>query len=425
MGFLVIISFIVLFCLGFPIVVSLGLPSVLYVILNGFPVDMIAQRFQYSLDTYTLLAVPVFIFVGNLMNLSGVTKRIFNFAEVAIGRLPGGLAQVNNFASLIFSGMSGAALADIGGLGQVEITAMKEKGFSSSFSAAITAASATVGPIFPPSIPLVLYSSVTGTSLVRLLLGGIGPAILTTIALMIFTAILSIRRHYPRADRWSTLLEIFRSFLPALPALLAPAILVIGMVIGFFTPTEAASITVLYILIIGTFFYREVSLKHIIQAGIKTVKTSTSILIIFPAASLFGWVLTIEKIPQMFAQVVYTFNQNPFTLLLLVNIIFLVAGMFIGNSAAIILIVPIVAPPLIMVGIDPVHLGVLTVFNLMLGLITPPYCMSIFLVADVAKASIPKVIKDIMPFFIPLVLALIMITFVPQVVLWLPNLLLR
>jgi tripartite ATP-independent transporter DctM subunit len=423
MGLLVIAGFFVLFMLGFPIALAIALPSVFYVFYNHIPIDLLAQRMHYSLDSYPLLAVPVFIFVGNLMNSTGITNRIFKFADTLVGRLPGGLAQVNIFASLIFSGMSGAALADVGGLGQIEINAMKKKGFEASFAAAVTAGSATVGPIFPPSIPLVIYGAVAGVSIVKLLIAGIVPAVIAVVAMMILTAILSIIRKYPRAERWPTFYELFLDFFPALPALLAPILLIAGMLTGVFTPTEAASGTAFYVILIGAFVYRDLTFKHLVNSAFETIKASTGILLIIAAASLFGWILTVELIPQMFAKSFLSFSKNPYVLLALVNVILIVVGMFLDSTTATILLVPIIAKPLMLVGVDPVHLGIVTVFNLMIGLLTPPMGLSLFMISDIADVPISGVLKSVFPYFITLILALMLLTFYPPLTLWLPGLL--
>ena len=253
-GLLVVLSFLGLFMLGFPVVVAIGLPSIAYLLLNDLPLQMVAQRTLYALDSFPLVAVPVFIFVGSLMNGAGISKVIYRFADTAVGRLPGGLAQVNIFGSLVFAGMSGSALADIGGIGRIEIDAMKSKGFKPAFASAITSASAVVGPIFPPSIPLILYGTVTGVSVIQLLLGGILPGLLCVAALMLMTAWLSVRRGYPRAQSWPTLGRLWADFLPALPALMAPVILIAGMLAGWFTPTEIAAVTVAYALLVSALF---------------------------------------------------------------------------------------------------------------------------------------------------------------------------
>jgi tripartite ATP-independent transporter DctM subunit len=423
MGFLVLGGFLILFLMGFPVVLAIIIPSVVYLLAQSQPLDMIAQRLQYSLDSYPLLAVPVFILVGNLMNSTGVTRALFSFANTLVGRIYGGLAQVNVFASLIFSGMSGAALADVGGLGQIEIKGMMDKGFRKADAAAVTVASATVGPIFPPSIPLIIYGAVTGVSVVKLLLGGIVPGLLCTGMLMITVAILARRRNWPRAERWSTRHEIVRDLKPAFPALLAPVVLISGMVSGYFTPTEAASICVLYILLVSHFYYRELTVKGLLDSALETVKTSCSIMIIIAAASLFGWILAVEKVPQIIQEVVLRFKSDPLILLLVLNIFFLLVGMFLDSTTSTLLIIPMLAPPVAACGIDPVHLGLVVIFNLMIGLITPPMGLSLFMVSNVAKVSIREVLEELPPYFIALLGTLVLITLVPQLTLWIPNML--
>jgi len=423
MGFLIVALFFLLFLMGFPVILSIVIPVLLYVFSRGLPLELITQRMHYALDSYPLIAVPIFIFVGNLMNCSGITKRIFKFADTLVGRLPGGLAQVNIFASLIFSGMSGAALADVGGLGQIEIQAMKEKGFSTSFAAAVTVASATVGPIFPPSIPLVIYGSVASVSVVKLLLAGIFPALLAVATMMIMTAILSKIRNLPRAERWPTFKEITRDFFPALPALLTPILLIGGMLSGYFTPTEAASVTAFYVLLISNFVYRELSWNHIWNSLIETVKSTSTILIIVAGASLFGWILAIERIPQLFSSFILSITQNPWVLLLLLNLILFIVGMFLDSTTATLLLVPIVVPPLVRSGVDPIHLGLVFIFNIMIGLITPPMGLSLFLVTEISKVPMKSVMKEVVPYLIPLVVTLFMITYIPGIVLFIPSLL--
>lgn len=423
MGFLIVGLFFFLFLIGFPVVLAIIFPVLLYVIWSGVPLELITQRMHYSLDSYPLIAVPIFIFVGNLMNSSGITSRIFKFADTLVGRLPGGLAQVNIFASLIFSGMSGAALADVGGLGQIEIQAMKEKGFSTPFAAAVTVASATVGPIFPPSIPLVIYGSVASVSVVKLLMGGILPALLAVCSMMVMTALLSKIHNFPRADRWPTGKEILDSFFPALPALLTPLLLITGMLTGFFTPTEAASVTAFYVFLISGVIYRELTWLHIKNALIETVKATSTILIIVAAASLFGWILAIEQIPQLFSSFILSITKNPLLLLLLLNLILFLVGMFLDSTTATLLLVPIVVPPLVRSGVDPIHLGLVFIFNIMIGLVTPPMGLSLFLVSEIAKVPMKSVIKNVIPYLIPLIVTLFMITYIPGIVLFIPSLL--
>ena len=248
---------------------AIGIPCIVYIFANGLPIDLIAQRTLYALDSFPLVAVPVFLFVGSLMNSAGISRYIYQFADTAVGRLPGGLAQVNIFGSLIFAGMSGSALADIGGIGRIEIDAMRKKGFSAPFAAAVTSSSAIVGPIFPPSIPLIIYGTVTGVSVIQLLLGGILPGLLCVAMLMLMTGWLAMRRNYPRAERWPTRAELWRDFKPAFPAIVAPVILIAGMLLGYFTPTEIASVTVLYAVLISSLFYRELTWQGRARRGVR------------------------------------------------------------------------------------------------------------------------------------------------------------
>jgi len=421
MGFLVVIAFLSLFILGFPVVYAILLPSIVYVMIEGLPFGLLAQRITYALDSFPLVAVPLFIFVGNLMNLSGVTDRIFRFAYTLVGRIPGGLAQVNVFGSLVFSGMSGAALADIGGLGRIEIDAMKKRGFNPAFAGAVTAASATLGPIFPPSIPLIVYGSVTSVSIVQLLVAGIMPAIICTILLMLTVLIVAILHNHPRAERWPTAREIVSSFLPALPAIVAPLLMVGGMTAGAFTPTEAAAMTAVYVILISGLIYRELTLAHLWNSAVLTARSSSAILIIVASAALFGWILAVEQVPQTFAATLLGLSNDPLMLLVIANLIFFVAGMFLDSTTATLLLVPIIAPPLVLAGVDPVQLGIVTIFNLMLGLLPPPMGLSLFLVSDIAKVSVRQLLKALLPFYVPLLSTLVILTFAKDFTLWLPR----
>ena len=414
-------AFTAFFLLGWPVVLAVMIPAVVYVLWNGFPIELIGQRMAYALDSFPLVAVPVFIFVGNLMNQSGITEVIYRFATTLVARVHGGLAQVNIVGSLIFSGMSGAALADIGGLGRIEVKAMASHGFKREFAGALTCASAIVGPIFPPSIPLIIYGSATNVSIIQLLLAGIVPALICVALLMITVAILAWRRRYPRAPRWPTLRELWADFLPALPALMTPVLLVSGMLLGFFTPTEAASITVAYVVLISAVIYRTLTWRHLVHSAFETLKSTSAILIIVAAAALFGWIMAIEQIPQTLARSLLSLSTDPLMLLLIVNVILLIAGMFLDSTTATLLIIPIIAPPLHLAGIDPVHLGIVAIFNLMLGLLTPPMGLALFLITDIAQVSMRAVLRELLPFYIPLVATLAIITLIPELSLWIPK----
>lgn len=421
MALLIIAAFVALFILGFPVVVAIVVPALIYVIYSGFPLELMAQRMTYALDSFPLVAVPVFIFVGSLMNQAGITSHIYRFAHTLGGRVPGGLAQVNVIGSLVFSGTSGAALADIGGLGRIEIKAMVGAGFTRAYAAAITGASAVVGPIFPPSIPLIIYGSVTSVSIVQLLVAGILPALLYTAVLMATVAWLAYRNGHPRSKRWPTFAELWKTFVPAAPALMTPLLLVGAMLQGWFTPTEAASITVAYVLFIAVVFYGGITWERLRFALFDTVKTTSAVLIIVSAAALFGWVMTIEQLPQMFTRALLGLSTDPLMLLLIVNALLLVVGMFLDSTTATLLVAPLVAAPLMMAGVDPVHLGIIFVFNLMIGLVTPPLGLALFLLSDIAKISIWSVLRAFLPFYVPLFLSLMVITLWPDLSLWLPK----
>jgi len=423
MAVLILAGFALLFILGFPVAIAILVPSIVYILVADIPIQLIGQRMSYALDSFPLVAVPIFIFVGNLMNQAGVTDVIFRFANTLVGRAPGGLAQVNIASSLVFSGMSGASLADVGGLGRIEVKAMAAHGFRRDFAGAVTLSSAIVGPIFPPSIPLIIYGSVTSVSIVQLLVAGIVPALLCISLLMITTAVLAIRRGYPRAERWPTFREVVRVMLPALPALFTPVLLISGMLMGFFTPTEAASVTVVYVLFISLVFYRTLTWRHLLHAALETLKTTSAILIIVSAAAIFGFILAVEQFPQTVARQLLSLSTDPLMLLLIVNVLLLIVGMFLDSTTATILIMPIIAGPLHMAGVDPVHLGIVAIFNLMLGLLTPPMGLGLFLISDIAGVSMRAILRQLVPYYIPLFATLIILTLFPEISLWLPKML--
>jgi len=418
---IMILSFLALFLIGAPLVLAIALPSTIYVLLHGIPIEILATRYLYALDSFTLIAIPVFIFTGNLMNVSGITKRLFKFADVMVGRVPGGLAQVNIFASLIFSGMSGAALADVGGLGKIEIEAMTDRGFPRSFAAGVTIASATIGPIFPPSIPLVLFGAVTGTSIIKLLLAGIIPAIIAMILLMVMTWYLAVKRKFPRSEKLSSLREIISALIPAFPALIAPLLLILGMLSGLFTPTEAASFVAAYVLLIGMFVYRDFSLSHLMVAGLETIRQTAAICLILAAAALFGWVMTIERVPALFMEVMAPFMDNRVLLLIIINLLLFIVGMFLDSNTATLIIIPIIMPTLLKAGLDPVHCGIIIILNLMIGLMTPPLGLSLLMVSNMVKLPLWKVFGEASFYFIPLTATLAIVTFIPEISLWIPD----
>ncbi len=421
LGIAVIAAFFVLFVLGVPVAFAILLPSIAYIAWEGIPMATVAQRTLYALDSFPLVAVPVFIFVGNLMNAAGITEKLFHFADVLVSRLHGGLAQVNIVASLIFSGVSGAALADVGGLGRIEIRAMRDRGFPLPFSAAVTASSAIVGPIFPPSIPIIIYASVTSVSALQMLIAGIVPALLCVLMLMVTVAIMALRGGLPRAQRRPRLVELWRAFGPAAPALFAPVILIGGMLSGSFTPTEASAVAVIYVLLVGVFYYRDMSWTFVREAATETVRSTAAILFIVAAAAMFGWILAVEQIPQAFAAWFGGLSTSPWALLLVVNAVFFAAGMFVDSTTATLLLVPIIAPPVVAAGVDPVHLGIVIIFNLMIGTVTPPFGLSLFLLCSMTGLRFTQLARAMLPFYPALLITLLLLTYVPPLTLLIPG----
>jgi tripartite ATP-independent transporter DctM subunit len=298
---------------------------------------------------------------------------------------------------------------------------MRKKGFNVPFACAVTSSSAIIGPIFPPSIPLIIYGTVTGASVLQLLLGGILPGLICTAMLMGTAAWLAKRRNYPRAERWPTYKEFLTDMWPAIPALAAPVILTAGMLGGWFTPTEVASVTVAYTVLIGTFYYKKLTLNGLRIAAFETIRATSGILIIVSVAALFGWILSVEQIPQQITAAMLSFSKDPYVLLFIVNVMLLIVGMFLDSTTAILVIAPIIAKPLMAAGVDPVHLGMVVVFNLMIGLVTPPMGLSLYLVADIAKVKMRDVLKEMLPFYVPLVGTLVLITYVPWITTVIPH----
>jgi tripartite ATP-independent transporter DctM subunit len=421
-AYLVITLFLILMVLRVPIAFSMAISAVTYLFVMGMPLDIVALRMTYALDSFPLLAVPAFMLAGNLMNGSGITDRIYMFAQALVGRLPGGLAHVNIIGSLIFSGMSGSALADVGGLGTMEIKAMTDAGYRRDFSAAVTVASATIGPIFPPSIPFIIYAAVTETSALELLIAGIFPALILTLLLMAAVAVLAKVRHFPRYTESASLKRLWKTFVRTVPALLTPVLLIGGMVSGIFSPTEAAAVTVAYALLLGGVVYRDLTLRALYDIVKQTMLSISVIMFMIAAAVLFGWVITIEQIPQAATQGLLNLTRDPVILLLLANVLLLIVGCFLDTIAGILLFAPLVAGALSEVGVDPIHIGVVVILNLMIGLITPPVGMSLYLVSNVSGEPVENVLRETIPFFVPLLLCLALVTYVPWLSTFLPSL---
>jgi tripartite ATP-independent transporter DctM subunit len=413
--------FLACLLLGTPIAVAMGLAASITIVAYGLPVNVIAQRAVNALDSTPLLAVPLFILAASLLSAMGVTGHIFDLVRLAVGRIRGAVAQVSILVSLIFSGVSGAALADIGALGKIQIDAMTSQGYRKTFAAGITIAAATIGPIFPPSIPIIIYASVTNVSAVQLLIAGIVPALVIAIFLMLQVAVMARLHDLPRDTLTPTLRAVLNKTFVCLPALLAPVLLIGGLLSGWFGPTEVAGITVLYALAIGFAVYRTLTLRVVWTCLRETVCATSGILFIVSTAAVFAWVLTLDRVPVAASTFLLGLSKDPLILLMLVNMLLLIVGMFMESIAAILIIAPIVAPALHAAGVDPLQLGIVFVLNLMIGLLTPPVGMSLYMVSIIARMPVHAVVGGVMPFFIPLLLSLIVVTVVPAASTWLPQ----
>jgi tripartite ATP-independent transporter DctM subunit len=418
---LIFTLFVFLLLTGLPLYTNLGLCSALFCYMNGFNPLTAMQRIVSAPNSFTLLAIPFFIMMGNIMNNSGVTKRLFNFANALVGHWPGGLGHVNVVGSVIFAGMSGAAVADAGGLGAVEIQAMRDVGYDDDFSCAITAASSAISPIIPPSLALVLIGVIMEASVGRLFLGGIMPGLLMGATQMVMVSWYAVRRKYPRGPK-PTFKRALIAFKEAFWALLAPAILLVGMFSGFFTTTEAAIVAALYSLILGLFVYKEFTFKDLPKVILSTSETNGNVLALIMTAAVFGWMLSVARVPQAMTAGILSVSSNKIVIILLNNLLLIFVGMFMEGAAAILILAPILIPILTQIGMDITQACVMMVFNITIGLITPPVGVVLYVISDVAKVPFERVTKATLPFMIPLVVTLLLITFIPWFTLWLPNL---
>jgi tripartite ATP-independent transporter DctM subunit len=409
-----------LMLLGMPLFISMGFACLMYLWANGEILLSIPQRLTASANSFPLLAAPFFMLTGMAMNSAGITKRIYDFCECLAGRFRGGLAHVNVIGSVIFAGMSGSAVADAAGLGTIEIKAMTDEGYPLAFSAAVTAASATIGPIIPPSVPLLIYGVIADVSIGRLFAGGFIPGLLMAAALMVQIRWMAQKRGFG-AHPAPTLREFATKSRKAFLSLMTPVILFGGMMAGVFTPTEAAFAAAAYALVLGLFVYREISWRDLPKVFLHTVETNAVVLMLVMTASLFGWVLARAQVPQELGAWILGATQNPLVILLLINVFLLIVGCFMEALAALIILIPVFMPVIKAVGIDPVHFGLVAVLNLMIGTLTPPVGIVLFVVARVAKLPFEEVTRATAPFLVPLVLVLLLITVFPELVLFLPR----
>ena len=421
MSVLYIIGLLGLLFAGIPVAASLILVGLAGILIAGVPVGMVGQRLAFGIDSFTLIAIPLFLLMGNMMNASGVTTRIYDFAVTMVGHWRAGLAQVNIINSLIFSGMSGSALADAAGMGTIEIRAMKEKGYSASFAASITAASATIGPVIPPSTVAVLYAFVADVSVGRMFMAGVIPGLIMVGVLMVIVRwrgrVLDVPT-FPKAGPNMRLHAAWK----ALPVLVVPFAMLGGMRTGIFTATEVAAVGALYALVLAAVYYRTTSRSGVVEAFRETALSTGAIMLIVASANVFAWILARERIPQEVTEFVTSMNLSPLALLLVINLILLVLGMILDAAAILILVTPIAVPAVVALGIDPVHFGIVMIVNMMIGMITPPVGLALFVVSRVARVSVGSVARDALPYVGGFLFVLALLTLFPNLALWLPNL---
>jgi TRAP-type transport system large permease protein len=420
---LLFLSFLVLIAFEMPIAFALGLASVSYLLAEGrTPLVILTQRMTSGLDSFPFLALPLFVLAGQIFSRGGIARRIYDFARALVGHIRGGLAHVNVVGSMIFAGMSGTAQADAAGLGVIEIEEMKRDGFDPAFAAAVTATSAIIGPIIPPSVIMVIFAVMTEVSVARLFLGGFLPGILMGFSLMgmVYWLAVTGRVYAPRLPR-APGREVWRTFVSALPALLAPVFLIGGMLIGVATPTELGAIVVVYGVVLG-FLYRELTVRELVRILGDSAITYGVLVFIISVAFPFGWLVAINQVPATLAQWMLGVTTDRWLILLLINVVLLIAGCFMETTAILVISVPVFFPLVTRLGVDPVHFGLIMVINLLIGTCTPPFGIALFITMQIAQVSFAAIVRAVTPFLIPMLITLLLVTFFPPLVLFLPNL---
>ncbi len=420
---MLIITLVFFFLLRTPIAFALGLSALVYLsFFSTVPLILIAQKMFTSVDSFPLVSIPLFILAGGLMEYGGISKRLIDFACNMVGYMIGGLAHVSIVASMFFAGISGAAVADTAAVGSVLIPAMKNRGYHASFAAALQACAGTIGVMIPPSIPLIFYGVLAGTSISKLFLGGAIPGFIMGGTLMAIAYFISKKRDYPRED-FLGFKELWSSFRASFFALLMPVIVLGGIIGGIVTPTEAAVIAVIYALFLGLVVYRELKIVRLPQVFEKAMINTTQVMFIISVASVFSWIITRELIPQQIATMLGSLSSNPWVIMLLLNVMLLIVGTFLDIGSSLIIFVPVLMPIIKGLGIDPVYFGVVMIVNLAIGMVTPPLGVCLFVACGIAEIDLETIVKDLWPFLIGMIAVLLLITYFPVLVMWLPNLL--
>lgn len=412
--------FVVCLLLRFPIAFALGLSCLAYLLAAGIPLIVVPMKMYSGIDVFVLLSVPGFILAGNLMNQGGLTGKIIAFCNHLFGHIRGGLALANVGTSMLFAGISGTAISDTASIGAVMIPAMKKEGYDGPFASAITAVSSTVGPIIPPSVPMIIAATLSGLSVGKLFLAGVFPGLLLGLGMMVTAYLIARKRSYPKRKR-SSLRQIGKGFLDTFWALLMTIIILFGIIGGIFTPTEASIIAVLYALLVGLFVYRKLSYKRILVVVLDSMKVSASLMLIIGFANLFGWILITEQFPQWISQEILAFTTNKYLVLLLINILLIVVGTFMETVAALLILFPILLGVATGVGVAPLHFALIAVLNLVIGLTTPPLGICLFVASSIGKTPIGAVSRASLPFLAVNLSILALVTLVPELCLWLPS----
>lgn len=421
-----LLSFLVLLIIGVPLGFCLVLSSAFFILTNSgsLPLEVVPQRMMVGIDVFTFLAIPLFLLAGELMNVGGITVRLVRFAQGVIGYVKGGLAYVTVLTNMLMAGISGSALADAAGTGSVLINSMEKAGYRKGFSAALVSASSTIGPIIPPSIPFVIYAIIANVSVGKMFMAGAIPGILMGLALMGIIGMIAKKQNFPKEERMP-FKEIIRVFFSAIFALLMPVIILGGILTGVFTATESACVAVVYAFLVSKFVYKELNIYEVPRILLSTAKNTAVIMFIVAAAALFGWILAHAQVPQMLTNAVTSITSNPFLILVVINLLLLFLGCFMEGTAILILLAPVLLPLVENIGVDPIQFGVIMVLNLMVGLITPPVGMTLFISSRIANISVSSVIKEIVPFILAIGFVLILVTFIPFLSLWLPSVLVK
>ncbi|MEO8409997.1 MAG: TRAP transporter large permease [Propionivibrio sp.] len=416
-------TFVVCLIIGVPVAICLGISSAAYLVFYAdIPLVIFPQKIFAGVDSFVLLCIPGFILAGSLMNSGGITDRIIRFASAGVGWIRGGLGLTNVAGSMLFAGISGTAVAEAASIGAVMIPGMKKAGYPISFAAAITAASSTIGPIIPPSVPMIIVGALTGVSVGRMFMAGAIPGLLLGLSMMLVCYVLAVKNNYPR-QAWQGWRELAISFRGAFWALMLTALIIGGLLTGLVTPTETAVLACIYAFIVGVYVYKGVKLRQVPKIVVDTAITSSALLALIGIANVFGWILAAEEIPQTIAKAMLSFTDNKYVIILLINVLLLIVGMFMETIAALIILFPALHVVATGVGIDSVHFATFAVLNLMIGLTTPPVGVCLFVCANIAKAPLSSVIRAVSPFLFGNLAVLLMVSFIPQLSLWLPNLL--